>query len=1059
MNKNAFKTFYKITAVILLCSLLFIPAIAYSSPAFGIYRTADGAEVTAIIFFDDGADTASIREGILSVLGGNREFKYTYSELFSGAAIRLNESDIGKLNSLAGVAYIAKAIEYYADTPDNETVDTIPGIKDVMEEERMHKNMTEYQGEGMIIAVIDGGFDIKNKHWVLSHDDTASLTADMIKESSKNLNAKGYKYYNAKVPFYYNYADKNTDMIPGSAHGTHVSGIIGANDVNTQSGMKGVAPEAQLLMMNVFDKKDKTDTAEICAAFEDAVTLGADVINFSAGSPAGYEDGYPFEDVLALVIKAADKKGVSVICAAGNSGNSYLDSYYTNKYSLRMPTADFIDNGTVAAPASIDTTTAAGSLSSEFISDFYITLNDEEKHKIPFTDTTLTEIPELKKSFTEFFDGRTIEYVPIPGAGKPEDFNDLKTNLNGKLALIKRGELTFADKILNAEAAGAAGVIVYNNVPDSAESLKMLMSGAKLPAIFISYTSGQLLIGSNKKSVSIHHGDIAIFNNPNMGIPLTSSSSGPTPNLFLKPDILAVGENIISTAANNTLIRMTGTSMAAGYISGITAILKQYARANGLNDSPGYIKSLMVNSAALASSNSSGIEYSPRVQGGGIVNIEKAMQTETLLAGRDGRSKIELGDNLKKTFNIDYSLANITDKDQIVYIRASLLSDGYLSFNLIDGIPVESGKDERDGTLPYFISAGSNALKNSAIYADNGYMNINRHYSSFDGKGSEVKIKAGETLNLSLKIQLDNDFINEYSKIFKNGFYIDGFITAETKDGGTVSSIPFMGFYGDWAKIPVIDALSYDETIGYYDLSYLFTTLSDHSVIGMWQIGKNLFNEEAAPYLKHAAFSPNADKNADIVYLALGLLRNCELEYACITGSDGRIIDEMKEPVKLIKTYTDSGMMNIFTANIWGGGDEINNMYTYPDGAYTLTIKVRSTYKNARTETLSIPFRIDTVKPKVVSHEIYDSNKGAVLRIKTKDNHCVQGATFYNRRKNIIENVPHVHKADEKCGEAVFEYNIQKYIDEGYNYVYCDILDYAFNEYTYRVSLNEYVSP
>ena len=45
------------------------------------------------------------------------------------------------------------------------------------------------------------------------------------------------------------------------------------------------------------------------------------------------------------------------------------------------------------------------------------------------------------------------------------DANDFEgVDLEGKIALISRGESAFVDKTLNAQEEGAVGVIIYNNV-------------------------------------------------------------------------------------------------------------------------------------------------------------------------------------------------------------------------------------------------------------------------------------------------------------------------------------------------------------------------------------------------------------------------------------------------------------------------------------------------------------------------------------------------------------------------------------------------------------------
>lgn len=87
-----------------------------------------------------------------------------------------------------------------------------------------------------------------------------------------------------------NWADNNDEIIDigatQSMHGQHVAGIIAAN-----GNIKGVAPEAQLIVEKVFTNNPNFPSAfsdDIVAGIDHAVAFGADVINMSLGSTAGF---------------------------------------------------------------------------------------------------------------------------------------------------------------------------------------------------------------------------------------------------------------------------------------------------------------------------------------------------------------------------------------------------------------------------------------------------------------------------------------------------------------------------------------------------------------------------------------------------------------------------------------------------------------------------------------------------------------------------------------------------------------------------------------------------
>lgn len=76
------------------------------------------------------------------------------------------------------------------------------------------------------------------------------------------------------------------------------------------------------------------------------------------------------------------------------------------------------------------------------------------------------------------------------GIGRPEEFPP--GGLTGAIALIERGDLTFAQKVGNAIAAGAAGVIIYNNEPG--RSVFSLDGEVAIPAVGIDQAAGQDLV-------------------------------------------------------------------------------------------------------------------------------------------------------------------------------------------------------------------------------------------------------------------------------------------------------------------------------------------------------------------------------------------------------------------------------------------------------------------------------------------------------------------------------------------------------------------------------------
>lgn len=257
------------------------------------------------------------------------EVRHTYGNLINGFSIDVKRKDIEKIKSVNGVEDIKEANLYYPDmTTAKELTQAIDVWKDY-----------GYKGEGLVISVIDTGIDYTHKDMRLTDLTKAKLNKD-------NISTGKGEYYTEKVPYGYNFADENNEVVDigGSMHGMHVSGILAANaseeDIKNNNGIQGVAPEAQVLAMKVFSNNQYIEGAysdDIIAAIEESVKLGADVINMSLGSSAGYRDSLDPEQI---AIKNATDDGVICVVSAGNEASSINPNIIEG----------FSDIGTVATP-------------------------------------------------------------------------------------------------------------------------------------------------------------------------------------------------------------------------------------------------------------------------------------------------------------------------------------------------------------------------------------------------------------------------------------------------------------------------------------------------------------------------------------------------------------------------------------------------------------------------------------------------------------------------------------------------------------------------------------
>ena len=138
-------------------------------------------------------------------------------------------------------------------------------------------------------------------------------------------------------------------------HGTHVSGIIGA-DRSNNIGMKGVADNVRIMTLRAVPDGDEHDK-DIALAIRYAVDNGAKVINMSFG-----KDFSPEKQWVDDAFRYAEQKGVLIVHAAGND-NKNLDSSY-NYPNIHFADGSGSAKNVITVGASADAST--GSLTASF---------------------------------------------------------------------------------------------------------------------------------------------------------------------------------------------------------------------------------------------------------------------------------------------------------------------------------------------------------------------------------------------------------------------------------------------------------------------------------------------------------------------------------------------------------------------------------------------------------------------------------------------------------------------------------------------------------------------
>lgn len=919
-----------------------------------------------------------------NVLDGEKlEVLHSYTTVENGFAAVVPYGKLEEIRQLPGVAaaYAAPVFKVAPDMPT--TMTELGGLE----------NTSGYQGEGMVIAIVDSGLEISHPLFRQAPTTPALMKKDIETVlARKNLKAEEKKsgitasqvYKTAKVPFAFDYADNDLDVAPNGAgdHGTHVAGIAAAN-AGVVADVVGVAPQAQILAMKVFSSSGSNGATwdDILAAADDAVALGADVINMSLGSTCGFSTPEGEEGV-AEVLNNIAESGVMLSISAGNEYSAALGTRIGKGHALTQNP----DYGTVASPSSYSEPLSIASVEkADSIDSCYLTVGER---KVAFNDTvedkTVENVKDDSPSFRSLA-GKELEYVVVPNAGEVKDYDGL--SVEGKIALVSRGSVEYNAKKNAAKEAGAIGILVYNNEPGM---LYMQLDNYDLPSAFISQADGKALAavaeGNRKLTVSASYGKV---DNPTSGEMSDFSSWGVTPELTLKPDLTAPGGNIKSATTGGGYTTKSGTSMSAPFVSGAMALVKQYVEqknyASTETKKANLVSNLLMSTADLVMAGAA--PYSPRKQGAGSVNIAAATSTKAYLtAVGGGRPKVELGDDAQKTgkYEVKFEVHNLTNEELTYTVGGYIQTDAQEVTKQIEGEDVHQVTE-----LPYLLG-------------------------KIDAK--TVTVAGGETETVSVSVSL-TQANNEYLNRFENGTYIEGFVTLTPSSGTQPTlSIPYMGFYGDWTQAPIIDATDYGNMLnGEAEWSQAYVnTAASNSLEGTVNtyLGDNPYHSGESYLAARNAISPNGDDYMDTLsFVYTGLLRNVKaLNYEIKDAKTGDVYYSNKVDYETKSVYSSNYYQIVpsgasdYNKLSWGGTKKDGYSKLKNNDKVIVTVSGELSYDkhvaNNQKSSWSFPITIDTEEPEAKDITVSNENGKYYVSLKVTDNQFVSNVTISNNAES-----------------------------------------------------------
>lgn len=922
-----------------------------------------------------------------------------------------------------------------------------------------------YDGSGMVVAVLDTGLDSAHTAFLpdnftstklgLTYEDVAAV---VDKTTANKLIGGGLTvddvFINNKVPFGFDYADCDPDVYSThNNHGTHVSGVIvGKDDTIT-----GVAPNAQLVSMKIFsDVMDTARSSWILTALEDCVVLGVDVINMSLGTACGFSRESD-EEVMNGVYDKIREAGISMIVAASNSYSSAYGSEANGNLGLTSNP----DTGTVGSPSTYKGVMSVASISG--VKTPYIKYGDTIMY---FTESNNSAAEE-----NHFFDtllgdkdSAEYDYVLIPGVGRSADYTGL--DVKGKIVLVRRGSNTFEEKAIIAQEQGAAGIIIYNNVSGD---IKMNVGNATLAVCSISQDDGETLAAKGK-------GKLKISRSQTSGPFISDFSSwGPTPDLKIKPEITAHGGSILSAVTGGSYERLSGTSMACPNLAGVVILLRQYVVENFKDIADDNVKvnemvnRLMMSTADIAM-NTNGSPYAVRKQGAGLANLMNSINTKAYITTYDAdgkemdKTKLELGDDPEKTgkYEFKFTITNFGDKKLTYNIGAYVMTEG-----------VSETK----------TNAGKTTVTEEAYILDGASVNV----VQVDGKkasGKKVTVGAGDSVTVSMNIQLSDKDKKYLDKSFENGMYIEGFITLEATSGTDIDmNIPYLAFYGDWTKAPLFDKDYYetnpdelDDAIDPEDKTmadaYATRPIGGVSDDYVSYLGSYYFLQDdkdiAIPANRnHIALSNQVGTIHSLRYVWAGLLRNAaKIEVTITDDVTGEIIFE-RVANDVRKSYGDGG--SIYPANVEIEFDTLDyNLANNKE--YTVTLKGYMDYGDGglttnEKNTFTIPLTIDFEAPTVTDVRYYYEYDSTL-----KKNRLYAEIAVYDNHYSMSSQLGYVTMGEDENGnESPVMKTFEQYMTPIYSekdsvtYVKYDLTDYIYQikdnatkDNTFVVTLYDY---
>jgi len=267
-----------------------------------------------------------------------------------------------------------------------------------------------------------------------------------------------------KVVAGHDFHNGDTDPMDDHSHGTHVASTVAGNDPN---GLKGVAPDAEIVAVKVLGADGSGNLYLLLEAYDYVIDLNnnsipfeneddyVDIVSLSLGGTGNSPDNeisWATDDLIS--------EGVLAVIAAGNSG--------PDKY-------------TIGTPGSSRDALTVGASGNNYGREGILFVDDVE---IPSTGGLHSALGEVSG--------------PIYDADYGLDFSTVPSD---SIAVARRGFTTFNEMVIRAENYGIKGLIIVNNVPG--DFLPLVYMNSSVHVVTVGSEYGETILSATSASINI----------------------------------------------------------------------------------------------------------------------------------------------------------------------------------------------------------------------------------------------------------------------------------------------------------------------------------------------------------------------------------------------------------------------------------------------------------------------------------------------------------------------------------------------------------------------------